>query len=426
VAECIAGPNFRGLTSIRQKDRAAVFEATIPDTRSSMPCNCESEYLIHPAMLDACLQVMLVTVPKTDDVPKQIWIPTAMSTIQISNDSILYNHNQVLHGFCESSRNGFREMIGSIVTANETFDSLPGIAMHGVTFMGLGTTQSLPQQNRCLEKASQASAKLCAEPSWKPDLDFLETTNAWALLGDNVAAPEGLVRFCSLASKVVEIMCQRVLQNFDPSTFSSLPAHLQKYVEWMRKRCNTLQDEKTPSTFVSSCQSHTSDKDDDSTIESFIVNYPFDGKICSHVFNFLDDIFKQKTTPLAVLMAEDNLHRFYQEAYGCISSTQIFRTWFDLKGHKSPYMRVIEIGAGTASATVPVLEQLGSRNGEMPRFSQWTFTDISTGWFQNAKILLHDWEPRVEYRRLDIEDDPVGQGFEAESYDVVLAVNVGD
>ena len=86
VAKRIAGPNFRGLTSIRQKDSAAVFEATIPDTRSSMPCNCESDYLVHPATLDACLQVMLVTVPKTDDVPKQIWIPTAIGTIQISND----------------------------------------------------------------------------------------------------------------------------------------------------------------------------------------------------------------------------------------------------------------------------------------------------------------------------------------------------
>jgi Polyketide synthase dehydratase len=421
VAKRITGPNFRGLTSIRQKDSAAVFEATIPDTRSSMPCNCESDYLVHPATLDACLQVMLVTVPKTDDVPRQIWIPTAIGTIQISSD-ILYNNSQVLHGFCESSRNGFRELIGSIVAGNEMFDSLPGIAMHGVTFTGLGTTQSLPQEPQLLE---QASTKLCAKPSWKPDLDFLETTNAWAILGNNVEAPEGLVRFCSLANKVVEIMCQRVLQNFDPSTISSLPTHLQKYMEWMRKRCKTLQDGKPPSTFGSNTQPHKSDKDDDSTLRSFTANYPFDGNFCNHVFHHLDDIFKQKKTPLAVLMAEDNLPRFYRETYGCVSSTQIFRTWFDLKGHKSPYMRVIEIGAGTASATVPVLEQLGGRNGETPRFSQWTFTDISTGWFQNAKTLLHDWEPRVEYRRLDIEDDPVGQGFEAESYDVVLAVNVG-
>jgi Polyketide synthase dehydratase len=383
-----------------------------------MPCNYESDHLVHPATLDACLQVMLVAIPKGDDVPKQVWIPTAISTIQISND-IPNNHSQVLHGFCESSRNGFREMIGSIVTGDETFDSLPGIAMHGVTFTGLGATQSLPQESQ------HASTKLCAKPSWKPDLDFLGTANAWSILGNNVEAPEGLVRFCSLANKVVEIICQRVLQNFDPSTFSSLPGYLQKYLEWMRKRCRTLQDGQAPSPFGSNTQPHKSDRDDDSIIRSFTVNYPFDGKFCSHVFDCLDDIFKQKTTPLSVLMAEDNLSRFYRETYGCAASMQIVRNWFDLKGHKSPYMRVIEIGAGTASATVPVLEQLGGRNGETPRFSQWTFTDISTGWFQNAETLLHDWEPRVEYRKLDIEDDPVGQGFEAESYDVVLAVNVG-
>ena len=399
-----------------------MFEVTIPDSCSSMPGNCESDYLVHPATLDTVLQSMLVAIPKADDVPNQVWIPTTINTIHISND-VVRNHGQVLHGLCESSSSGFREMVGSIMTGNETFDSLSGITMHGVVFTGLGSTQTLPQDSRYPD---QSRSMLCAEPSWKPDLDFLETGNTRAILGgDNVEAPEGLVRFCRQADKVVKILCRRTLRTLDPNTYALLPTHLQKYIEWMRKRCGSLQNGEILPTSRSNIQFHQSDQDEDSTIKGFTADYPFDGRFVCHVFDSLGQIFKETTTPLAVLMTEDNLTRFYREAYGCSSITQIFRKWFDLKGHKNPDMRVIEIGAGTASITVPVVAQLGAQNGRTPCFSHWTFTDLSIGWFENAKVLLHDWEPRIEYRRLDIEEDPVGQGFDEKSYDVVLAVNVG-
>ena len=87
-------------------------------------------------------------------------------------------------------------------------------------------------------------------------------------------------------------------------------------------------------------------------------------------------------------------------------------------------MQVIEIGAGTASTPLPVLQQLGQDRGEALRFSQWTFTDISAGWFENARNILHHWKSRVEYKVLDIDNDPIEQGFDVESYDVVLAVNI--
>ncbi|KAI0879040.1 hypothetical protein GGS24DRAFT_486779 [Hypoxylon argillaceum] len=402
------GPIFRGLTSIHQKDNTVVFETTIPDVRSSMPFNSESDLLIHPATLDACLQTMLVAIPTMDGVPKQIWIPTTIRNIQISSD-ISRNHGEVLHGFCDSSRRGIREMIGTIVAGNKTFDSLPGITMDGVTFTGLGVNQALPANSHIGE---HPSTKLCSMPSWKPDVDLLETESAGSILDGSSGSRDELAQFCSHSHEVVKIMCRRTLKNLDPATISSLPEYLQKYVKWMRKRCETPVNGYTPS------------KCDDLVMENFLNTYPFDGNFCRHVFDSLDDIFTQKTTGISVLMAEDNLSRFYRETYGVSASTQALKNWFDLKGHKNPRLRVIEIGGGTASASVPVLETLGGRKGETPRFSKWTFTDISTGWFENASNLLQEWEPRVEYKRLDIESDAIEQGFDAESYDVVVALNV--
>ncbi|KAH7038376.1 uncharacterized protein B0I36DRAFT_372464 [Microdochium trichocladiopsis] len=401
------GPLFRGLTSLAKRDNNVIFQATIQDSKATMPASTESNMLVHPATLDALLQVMLVAIPRQEDVPKQVWIPSKIREIQISND-VLHNKGDVLHGTCESSRSGFREMVGTIMTGDANFDSTSGINMEGVTFTGLGSSQSMPQG---VESGEQARLKLCSELKWKADLDLLTPENMYSVLSQGVEAPEDLARFCRLQHQVIQILCRRSLQKLATIDRSGLPDYLIQFSDWMKTRSEIGDAPVSPS-------------EEDALLAEFAANYPFDGKFCMHVFDSLDAIFKQETTGIATLMQDDMLNRFYRETYGCDLSIKIFQNWFDLKGHKQPGMKVIEIGAGTASMTIPVLKQLGGQDGETPRFASWTFTDISAGWFDNAQKVLEDWAPRVEYKRLDIENDPAEQGFELGQYDVVLAVNV--
>ena len=79
-------------------------------------------------------------------------------------------------------------------------------------------------------------------------------------------------------------------------------------------------------------------------------------------------------------------------------------------------LRIVEIGAGTGSATASVLPELPEG-----RFD-YTYTDISAGFFAEAESRFGD--DGIEYRTLDIEKDPIAQGFDAHGYDIVLASNV--
>ena len=79
-------------------------------------------------------------------------------------------------------------------------------------------------------------------------------------------------------------------------------------------------------------------------------------------------------------------------------------------------LRVIEVGAGTGSATASVLPELPEG-----RFD-YVYTDISAGFFAEAEARFGD--EAIEYRPLDIEKDPVAQGFDAHSYDLLIASNV--
>ena len=81
-------------------------------------------------------------------------------------------------------------------------------------------------------------------------------------------------------------------------------------------------------------------------------------------------------------------------------------------------LRVIEVGAGTGSATASVLPELPEG-----RFD-YMYTDISAGFFAEAEARFGDAGGCMEYRPLDIEKDPVAQGFDAHGYDLLLASNV--
>ena len=81
-------------------------------------------------------------------------------------------------------------------------------------------------------------------------------------------------------------------------------------------------------------------------------------------------------------------------------------------------LRVLEVGAGTGSATASVLPELPE-----DRFD-YVYTDISAGFFAEAESRFGGAEASIEYRVLDIEKDPVDQGFEEHAYDLVIASNV--
>ena len=81
-------------------------------------------------------------------------------------------------------------------------------------------------------------------------------------------------------------------------------------------------------------------------------------------------------------------------------------------------LRVIEVGAGTGSATASVLPQLPEGQFD------YMYTDISAGFFAEAESRFGDGGGCIEYRPLDIEKDPVAQGFDAHAYDLIIASNV--
>ncbi|GLA89661.1 type I Iterative Polyketide synthase (PKS) [Aspergillus tubingensis] len=131
------------------------------------------------------------------------------------------------------------------------------------------------------------------------------------------------------------------------------------------------------------------------------------------------DFMSGKCSPLEVLVSSNRLERFYEDT---LSRETDLTKVFSLLGHANPLMRVLEIGAGTGSMSEMALSSLRSPTGAQ-LFSRYVFTDISAGFFATAQEKFKG-QANMEYRTLDITRDPTEQGFEAHSFDLIIASNV--
>ncbi|GEM_PF-6629108 len=80
-------------------------------------------------------------------------------------------------------------------------------------------------------------------------------------------------------------------------------------------------------------------------------------------------------------------------------------------------LRVLEVGAGSAETSASLLPVLASLN------TSYTYTDSSLTFINSAKEKFKDY-PFVQYSLLDICENPILQGYEPHSFDVIIATNI--
>jgi acyl transferase domain-containing protein/NADPH:quinone reductase-like Zn-dependent oxidoreductase/acyl carrier protein len=80
-------------------------------------------------------------------------------------------------------------------------------------------------------------------------------------------------------------------------------------------------------------------------------------------------------------------------------------------------LRILEVGGGTGGLTDHVLRSLPRERTE------YVFSDVTQFLTSHTEQKFHDY-PFVEYKVLDIESDPIAQGYEPHSFDLILASDV--
>lgn len=144
-----------------------------------------------------------------------------------------------------------------------------------------------------------------------------------------------------------------------------------------------------------------------------------DVKLLHVVGENLPAAVRGETTILEHMLAGNMLDKWYQNGLGFERYNLFLARMVKQVTQRYPHARILEVGAGTGGATRAVLEAIGDS------FSSYTYTDVSVGFFPRAEELFGKRHGgKMAFKVLDAEKSPESQGFEPQSYDIVLASNV--
>lgn len=116
------------------------------------------------------------------------------------------------------------------------------------------------------------------------------------------------------------------------------------------------------------------------------------------------------------------MYTFYRGAFGTSFNTNVAE-YVGLIADKTPGLAVLEIGAGTGGTTYHVLERLRNSDGTS-KASRYFFTDISPGFLAKAQERFYQDARIMEFGVCNIENNPLDQGFQPESFDLIVCANV--
>ena len=218
------------------------------------------------------------------------------------------------------------------------------------------------------------------------------------------------------------IFAERTVQQIDPTSIPEMEEHHQKYFSWLEAQ--TKQGIQASYVLRDGRASEIMSKRDDEIIEYARTSCGPLGRLSCKIGEDLVDILKGRIAPLSLMLEDGLLGETYRIGRIGECTYSNAARYVSLMAHQNPYLKVLEIGAGTCGITVALLPQLAGLSGEGPRFCKYVCTDKSTGFFDKAKKLLQPWTPMLQFERLDIEFDPRQQGFGEAEFDLVIASNV--
>ena len=409
------GPTFRNLVDVRSGDHKAVCILRIPDTKAVMPCKFEFPHVIHPAVLDTVFQMVLPALTGVRESLKVAMMPTSVKRLYIS-DSVCRQPGEELHGYTSSNNAGFRVADGEAVIYDAEWHR-PQVIIDGFrcTAVSSVTESTSPEAGM---------RKLCSQLTWKEDFDYLSHDKAQAVFSKTVS---NIKHFQPLVVEELElgafVYIKRVIRTFSSEQVERFAPHLKLFYKWMQHQ-HDLGMQGLLEHQTSRIDWLNLDKDYEDQLLERVSNDSVDGKIMCAVGNHLDLIMTQQIEPLQVMLENDLLYDFYRYGVGMAETYAQMVEYVDRVAHKRPDVRILEVGAGTGGTTLPLLQMLGGHQGTSPRFNSYTFTDISTGFFEKAQSKFKDWLPYMTFQKLNIEEDPAAQGFELGSYDMIVAANV--
>ncbi|KAI9693527.1 MAG: Type I Iterative PKS [Bogoriella megaspora] len=403
------GPAFQTLKNIFTSSSGAV-KADINTVQWAKAYGSQhvSAHIVHPSTLDSLFQLVFPAFDPNGGT-KVTLVPTRVQRMWL-NAKGLGTSGDVIRVIGECSTRGYR---GTDVRARafSLENDEPLIELESYETTIVATSAADPGD-------AFEQRKLCAQIRWMPDVDSMTPSELQIV----TAAPPRKRKstpdfYRDLHSVIRYFIFDSLVRLRGAGLPTTSPSHAGKLIRWMhyQMRGSEFADYEPGRRMVR-----------DETFRKRMIDYTkrfsAEGRVLTTLGENLFDIIRGEADPIQLLFEGSLASDYYEELMSEGPYIPSLTKYLELLAHKNPAMRVLEIGAGTGSSAQPLLDALSDQG--RPRWSEYVFTDVSSGFFPEAEKKFSQFSYCMTYCMLDAAIDPSQQGFEESSYDVVVAGNV--
>ncbi|MCJ1245434.1 hypothetical protein MMC30_002638 [Trapelia coarctata] len=400
------GPSFRAIQSLQcGEQKSAVADIQIykeSDDSSALV----QPYIIHPITLDAVAHLMFAAVTNggTREMPTNV--PTRIDKLWLSSSGLCSVEALSLDVLATALSQSHRTIKGSVLAFSKDSRDLR------IVIEGMETTAitSVEVSTKGFPEANQVYCTV----SSKPDIDMLNTHQALAyLLEETSGSHIGKSNLCHDVTGIMEGFLRQALFEVDSAELVPSKLCLRNCIA-----CIKLQLQQIDSSAPFQAKKKTDVQFDPLTYASSQAeDFGAEERLIVEFARHLPEILTEKIELPQLNALVEGYH------YGMVLSSiayQRFAAYLDLLAYKNPRMNILEIGGPTGWMTRFTLQVLLSRDSETLRCNQYTRTNTSVKFFDTPRAKGSKVDRKINYRTLDIGTDPLTQGFEEETYDLVI------
>lgn len=382
------GPEFQMVETVNTSRGSSHVDGRIhvSETQSKAP------YLTHPSTLDCSFQLMFMAFAKGDLSSRKLYVPTMIESLYVSQSAPDLQVNAWTYS--KKLNNG----------VDCVHDGATAISLRGIQFAHLPDT----------DKQKTSRSHMASHLQWTPHFDFVQLQSLMEpqdgeASGNSIWEEATLLCIIDVAER---------LRGQKPYAI-----HFQKYQSWLEKQARSAAVSQCPlvpnsaefSKFSAEKRQQEIQIRFDALSNTPAKRLPLAG--LKRLYEYMPEIVSGEIDPLELLLQDNVLTEIYNMvSTDCGPVVQAL-------SNKKPNLRVLEVGAGTGGTTAKIFSHFNLEGtDDNPPFARYTFTDLSAGFFDKAKERFHD-VPNMDYQMFDISKDPLAQGFEAQSYDLIIAAN---
>ncbi|KAI0138627.1 putative polyketide synthase [Hypoxylon sp. NC0597] len=374
--------------------------------------------VFHPCTLDNILQLVVAggIQGRTNDMAAT-WVPTYLTKMWISSSGFKSMAQRDAMEVCMTRQTMSSRLKSSNLSAISGDRSRWLIEAEGIeTTLITGNTQVNHR-----ETGGSVARKLCYELIYRPDVDLAGPGLTIQYVRDTAGCEPRTTEFLRKLRLFMFTSIFRTVNGMSNSTIPATKPHLQKQFAWMQRQVSSAKGQ-----LLSDIQPDWAEYTTDSSfkcLKSYLKAHGGLGEIFVNLDDHITHIL-QGTVDISQVFDRDNMiEEYYRLVSGDRKLNYPLSRYIDALAHKNPDMRILQTGSGIVPITKSLVQTLTSQtsNGPFCRFSHYDVTDSS-----ESKIGVISREvgvlPKTQVRLLNVEDEPTQQGYENNSYDLVIAV----